>query len=996
MQPAFRVLGDVEVRDPTGRALPLKRRKLRALLAFLIVRAGRPVSSDRIIDALWGERPPPSARANLHSYIRGLREVLARAAPGGGAELSTTTAGYRLDLPAGQCDADLFATLVVDGRAASAEGRYADAVDVLGRALGLWRGRALADLADSGWAVPYAAWLEEARLTALEDREEARFHLGQHTELADRLARLTADHPLRERLWHLYLLVLHRLGRRAEALAAYERARDTLTAEVGAEPGPRLRQLAEQVRADGGAPTRPVPALLPPDVADFTGRTAETADIVAHLTGRGSGLRIAGITGMAGVGKTTLAVHVAHRIAGEFPDGQLYVNLRGAEAGRSDPAEVLGRFLRALGVDSRAVPDTVVERGELYRTLLAGRRVLVLLDNAADAAQVRPLLPGAATCAVVVTGRSRPAALEGARWTDLPVFAPDEATLLLDRVVSDRRVSEQPDDAAAIVRLCGGLPLAIRIAGARLGARGGLPLRHLVGLLRSERHRLDQLSVGDLEVSASLALSYEGLDAGARRLFRRLGRFDVPDFPAWLADAVDGAPAELDALVDAQLLTVAGTDALGQARYRFHDLVRLYARSREEDTARALRDGFGAYLAIAERMAAVVPGICFARVPGAAHRRPMDLQRHGLAATDPAAWFDAERPSLEAVVVQACAEGLDELAFDLAACLEPAADLRGLYADWERLNRHVMAACQRAGNLRGEAVMLRGLIDVTTWAGSDSGTDAMRRQLADATRLLDMFTRLDERAGMSDAAVMKAWALTAQARWEPAIEYASRALGWAEEAGHTGGRARAHVALAVALGESLRVEEALAHLDRALSAARQHGNPRYEATVLQFQGIAYGRIGMDEESEASLNKSLTLSRRYGDRYPEVLSMLTLGRLYLRRGDVRARPTVTAALAVAREYRMAHHTADALGLLGEIDLVAGDIPAAVRHLRESVARWRTRGWLSYQAAALTTLGSALSEVDPVAAREAFEEARQLFERIGDTGRAAELNDLLASV
>jgi tetratricopeptide (TPR) repeat protein len=238
--------------------------------------------------------------------------------------------------------------------------------------------------------------------------------------------------------------------------------------------------------------------------------------------------------------------------------------------------------------------------------------------------------------------------------------------------------------------------------------------------------------------------------------------------------------------------------------------------------------------------------------------------------------------------------------------------------------------------------------------------------------------------------------LTAQAQWEPALEMASRALGWAEESGHLGGRARAHVALAVVLGESLRVEEALAHLDRALSAARQHGNPRYEATVLQFQGIAYGRIGKVEESEASLNKSLTLSRRYGDRYPEVLSLLTLGRLYLRRGDRQARATVTAALAVAREYRMAHHTADALGLLGEIDLAAGDAAGAVRHLRESVALWRTRGWLSYQAAALATLGSALSGLDPAAAREAFEEARQLFQRSGNTGRAAELDQLLASV
>lgn len=986
MQPAFRVLGDIEVRDPQGRAIGVKRRKLRALLALLIVRSGRPISTDQIIDSLWGERPPPSARANLHSHIRGLRDVLVAAVPGATAPLVTTAAGYRLDLPDGQCDADLFTAMTADARAATAAGRHADAFELLTAALGLWRGRALADLGDHTWATPYAAWLEEARLTALEDRALARHHLGHHVELADHLGGLTAEHPLRERLWHLYLLTLHRLGRRAEALAAYERARAALVDQLGVEPGPQLQQLVRQLKAGvPGIGVRPIPALLPPDVGDFTGRQAEIATLERHLTTARNGLRIAGVIGMAGVGKTTLAVHVAHRIAGRFPDGQLFVNLRGQSG-----ADVLGRFLRALGVDARAVPDTAVERGELYRTLLAGRKVLVLLDNAVDAAQIRPLLPGSATCAVMVTSRARPTAVEGARWVDLPVFAPDEATLLLRRVVSDHRVGGQSDDATAIVRLCGGLPLAIRIAGARLTARGGWRLSHLVGLLKDEHKRLDALSAGDLEVSASLALSYEGLDDGARTLFRRLGRFDVTDFPGWLADAVHDGPADadLDALVDAHLLDTAGIDAVGQPRYRFHDLVRLYARTKNEDDG-ALTDGFGAYLAVAERLAADVPGICFARIPGRAQRRPVDFAKHGLATTDPAAWFDAERPNITALVEQACATGHDEVAFDLAACLEPAADLRGIYADWERLNRLVLKACQDKGNLRGEAVMLRGLIDLATWVSGNNGTDAMRRQLADATRLLDMFTRLDERAGMSDAAVMRAWALTAQARFEPAIEAAANGLRWAEETGHVGGRARAHVALAVALGESLRIDEALAHLDRALSAARQHGNARYEATVLQFQGIAYGRIGMVEESEATLNKSLTLSRRYGDRYPEVLTMLVLARLYLQRGDRQARATATAALAVAREYRMAHHIADALGVLGEIDLAAGDTASAVRHLRESVAVWRTRGWLSYQAAALATLGSALSELDPAAARDAYEEARQIFERMGDTRRAAAL-------
>jgi DNA-binding SARP family transcriptional activator len=609
----FHVLGPLEVRAADGAPVLIRRRKQRALLALLIVRAGRPVGVDEVIWRLWGDDPPTSARANVHSYVSDLRRLLGRAAPDALPRPERGAGGYLLNVTTDECDALLFEQLIAAGRRDLADGRTHEAAERLGRALELWRGRVLEDVEPYDWVASFAARLDVARLGALEDQVEARLLLGQHRELAVELAELTARHPLRERLWQHYLVALHGVGRRTDALAAYQQLRETLASELGVEPGPAVRELHRGIQTGEGVlldGTRP-PAMLPPDVADFTGRSDEVNGLVEQLACDGTrpgGLAIVGVTGMAGVGKTTLAVQAAHRVADTYRDGQLYANLRAAE-----PGEVLGRFLRALGVDSRAVPGSLTERAGMYRTLLARRRVLVVLDNAADEAQVRPLLPGSASCSVLITSRSQLTGLESARWIDLDAFAPDEALRLLSRMMRDGRTHSQPADAAEIVRLCASLPLAIRIAGARLTARPGWRLSRLVALLRSERDRLDQLATGDLAVSASLALSYDDLDPPTRRLFRRLGLLDLPDFTAWLADAVHDGPADasLERLLDSHLLTVDRTDHAGQLRYRFHDLVRLYARSKVEEADRsALPMGLGAMLAAAERMTVDVPGPC--------------------------------------------------------------------------------------------------------------------------------------------------------------------------------------------------------------------------------------------------------------------------------------------------------------------------------------------------------------------------------------------------
>ncbi|TQS41916.1 AfsR/SARP family transcriptional regulator [Cryptosporangium phraense] len=1007
---AFRLLGDLEVQAADGRPVAAGRRKQRVLLVMLLLRAGSVIRADEIIDALWDGYPPSSARANLHSYVFGVRHVLDQVAPGGSSRLVTSSAGYRLDVDGAQCDVDVFDALAADGRRALDRGRHREALDHLTRALGLWRGPFLPDLADLGWLVPHAARLAESRLTAVEDRAEACLALGEHAGLVAELAAAAAENRLRERLWVAYIRALQATGQRTEALAAYETIRAALADELGVDPGRALQGLYAQLLDEPAPPEHRPPALLPPAVADFTGRTEEVRRLRKALSPHTppAGLTVLGITGMAGVGKTTLAVHVAHSAAPAYPDGRLFANLAGAGPNPVPAADVLARFLRALGVPSPAVPPDPDERAELYRTLLDGRRVLVVLDNAASEAQVRPLLPGTAGCTVLLTSRVRLSGLEGARWSELDVLGEEDGVHMLARIVNDARVDDDGTantEAADVVHLCGGLPLAVRIAGARLTSRPSWTLARLVALLRDEKRRLDRLDIGDLQVRASLALSEDALRPSARRLFRALATVDGPDLPGWLAtvlsdESPERASRDLDDLVDAHVLTAVGTDAAGPARYRFHDLVRLYARDAgtADSADTVLRTAAGGWLAVAEQLEPGLPGPCYAPLPGPAYRPDVSAVLDDLAGIEPLDWFDAEQAGARAVIRQACAAGLHEVAFDLAQRLEKYFDVRGMYAEWAATNRLVLAACRRAGNRRGEAVMLRGLVDVETWIAEDQSREAMAGSLADALALQEKFVALGELGGAADAAGMYSWGLTAAGRRDEGIAAAEQALAWATEVGHLGGQARAHVALALAYRESVQLAEAVDHLQRALERARELGNPRWIATVLQFLGIGYSEYGLLDEGEAFLTESLAISERHQDSYTSALTRIGLARLHLRRGDAEARPSAEAALALAREHRMTHHMADALGILGEIALNEGRPAEAAEYLRESVALWRTRGWPRFQAAALVLLGRALNDPalnEPAAAAEAWREAHALFVTAGDAEGAATAAQLLES-
>ncbi|MGV9244408.1 BTAD domain-containing putative transcriptional regulator [Streptomyces sp. NPDC003710] len=581
----FGVLGPVRAwrgEEPLATGSPQQR----ALLAALLLREGRTATASELIDALWGDDPPPRALAAVRTYASRLRKVLSSGV------LVSESGGYALRLPdARSLDLAAAQELTAEAEKAKNSGELCHARRLLNEALALWDGEPLANI-PGPYAETQRTRLEEWRLQLLETRLDMDLEQGCHAEAVSELTALTAAHPLRERLRELLMLALYRSGRQAEALAVYADTRRLLADELGVDPRPGLKDLQQRIlQADPGlaepsapapepaaAPVRP--AQLPATVPDFTGRTAfvqELGNVLASAEGRV--MAVSALAGIGGVGKTTLAVHVAHQARGSFPDGQLYVDLQGAGPRAAEPETVLGSFLRALGTADSAIPDSLEERAALYRSVLDGRRVLVLLDNAKDAAQVRPLLPGTEGCAALVTSRVRMVDLAGAHLVDLDVMSPDEALSLFTKIVGEERVASEREAALDVVAACGFLPLAIRIAASRLAARRTWTVSVLAAKLADERRRLDELQAGDLAVKATFELGYGQLEPAQARAFRLLGLADGPDMSLAAAAAVLDLPVDetedlLESLVDTSLL-----ESAAPGRYRYHDLVRLYARA---------------------------------------------------------------------------------------------------------------------------------------------------------------------------------------------------------------------------------------------------------------------------------------------------------------------------------------------------------------------------------------------------------------------------------
>ena len=730
----FRILGPVEVWTGQDWA-KIGAGKQRSVLATLLLRPGEVVSTDALIDQVWPDKPPARAANLVSVYVHHLRRLIGDAE---GLVLVTRAPGYQVVPGPGELDADRFAALVREGRQALASGAPDRAVELLDEAVGLWRGRALADVPATPLVAAEADRLEESRIEALELRAEASLACGRPAEVVPEVRRLLADNPLQEKLWALLIRALYGAGRQAEALEVYEQARNTISDELGVDPGAELRQLYHQIlNADDDQPAiplapadrgpvlapAPVPAQLPADIPDFTGRSEQVDQLRELLTGAGGedspgAVRVVLVVGSGGLGKSALAVHAAHLLASQFADGQLYANLRGATQ-PADPAEVLGRFLRDLGMDGHRIPLGEEERAAQFRTRLAGKQVLIVLDDARDAAQVMPLLPGSASCAVLVTTRNWLPELVGSAALDLEVLSPDEGRELFTRVVGAKRVAAEPAAADEVLAACVGLPLAIRIAGAWLATRSAWSVRTFADRLADERRRLDELRVGNLAVRASFEVSFASLrreaadGAGPAGAFRLLGLWTgpwirLPAASALLGESEVATGDALDALVDAHLLESPEPD-----RYGFHDLLRVYAadRARTQETEQRRDDAVTRlltwYLHTAEAAAAVISPQ-HTRVPlelpdGAV--RPL----HFTTLEEAIAWCEMERAGLMAATRLAAASGLHEIAWKLPAAAMSFYYRRSHWGDWVAAHQTGLDSARALGDRGAQAWMLNNL-----------------------------------------------------------------------------------------------------------------------------------------------------------------------------------------------------------------------------------------------------------------------------------------------
>lgn len=597
----FGILGPFQVNDGVRDLTPTAP-KLRGVLAMLVIRNRRLVRITELVDELWGEMPPASALSTLQTYIYKLRKILA--VHGADAEqiLQTRPYGYQVAVPDTDVDLLQFERLADAGRAALAEDPPL-AARTLAEALSLWRGPALADVPTGDVLSAYITRLEEARVRALEWRIEADLQLGQHDRLIGELTALAAIHPMHEGFHAKLMLAMHRSGRRGEALEHYQRLRRGFVDELGLEPSPPLQSLQRSILASDPAldlavgvltatlpPAFSPPAQLPSDISDFVGR-AELLERLQRRLAAGNethtAVPLVAITGMPGVGKSVLAVHLAHRVRTSFPDGQLFVSLRRSTGEPISASECLEGILRAIGVARHDVPASLEQRSNLFRTRTADRDLLIVLDDALSAAQVSPLLPGSPRCAAIVTSRFGLHGLAGAQVVELDPLAVDEGVQLLATMVGWRRIERERHAAESIVRLCGSLPLALRSAGARLAAARGWPLGKLVEHLSAPYRRLDELRFADLDVRARYDSSYSCLAEPEKNACRLLALWPAANFTsrqvsALLGSSVEATEGVLMRLVEQHFLRMQAQEPAGEIRFAFHELAFIYARERVE------------------------------------------------------------------------------------------------------------------------------------------------------------------------------------------------------------------------------------------------------------------------------------------------------------------------------------------------------------------------------------------------------------------------------
>ncbi len=944
----------------------------RTLLAVLLLHPNEVVPVERLAEALWGADPPSTMRAQVHSCVSRLRRAL-RAAGVAGGVVATDPAGYLARVDADDLDALVFARHVVAGRAAADAGELDAARDRLRAALALWRGPALAGI--SGRQVEIgAAGLEEQRSAALEDCIDVELRLGLAHELLAELTDVVERFPLRERLRGQLMVALYRVGRQADALTVYRQGRDVLAEELGLEPGPELQGLHQRIlsrddtlfvrrrgspaagSADAPAGSADAPAVapipprhcLPRDIVDFTGREATVARLLSLVSEDPTSSRAAPtievIDGMAGAGKTSLAVHVAHLAAPGYPDAQLFIDLHGhSDRAPVEPATALDALLRQLGVPADRIPERPDERVAAWRAELGARRAIVVFDNAADSAQVMPLLPGGSRTLTLVTSRRRLSGLDGVHHTSLDVLDPVEAVWLLDRVAGER-VAAEPEAAAEVARLCGYLPLALRLAAARLVHRPSWTVTNLAD--RLHRAGPSELAIEGRTVSAAFALSYQQLGGTAQRVFRLLGLHPPHSFDTYAAAAVADLDPEttrevLEDLVDAHLLETPSAH-----RYRLHDLLHEYARelAGSADVEAPLVRMIDHYLHSAARATSLLEP-AYAResldLPDAPGWLP-ELAGEEEALT----WLERERPNL-------------------VACTRLAADL-----GWSR------TVCQLA---RAMWVYL--------WLLGYTAELVETHMLA-----LTAAEALGDEAAIATAHNYLASGYQRQGRWGEATTHLHHALDARRRLGDLAGQVATLGNLGLAYRTQGRYAEAVEYIQQELTLARILG-PDALSRPMANLGSVYMLLGRYADAFEHHRWHLNLSRQAGDRYQQAIGLGDIGAVHLRLRHL----TVAVAL-LKRAWQMKsevgnrYGAAETLSDLGSAYRGLGRYAEAIDCQRQALELMRTVGDVAGECQILNDLGATLSAAgDPVEARELHDLALRQALRVDHRYQQARAHD-----
>ncbi|MGC4746846.1 AfsR/SARP family transcriptional regulator [Micromonospora sp. DT201] len=979
----FRVLGPLEV-VADGQRLDLGGHRQQIVLASLALEPRHVVSVGRLVTAVYGARLPSSARAQVQICVSALRRLLA--ANGLPAAIVTRYQGYALEVHEEHVDHQVYESIL--GRAGRAAGKE-QAVSCYREALRMWRGVALEGL-ESEPLRAAADRLAERRLMTIEECIDLELQLGRHRDLIAELSGLVAAHPLRERVRGQLMLALYRSGRQAEALECYRSARRALIDELGLEPSDSLQRLERSILSSDAALSVPpagdvievgapsigkpgtdvtstmlmpveavqpvlagvvVPSMLPTDIADFTGRSQQIEEIQLHLANAAESpaqfaVPVVVVAGKPGIGKTTLCVHVSHRLSWRYPGGQLFADLHGGASRQASPTQILERFLRTLGVPGSAIPEGLDERAEVYRGLLADRRILVVLDNAASEAQVLPLMPGNPSAAVLITSRRRLAGLPGATHIGLDVFDPQQSVELLSRIVGEVRVQAEAGAADEIAELCGQLPLALRIAGARLSARPHWTVEELTSRLENESRRLDELKHGALGIRVSISDTYDNLEPDARRLFRRLALLDFPVFAGWAGAALLDQPLVdaqdlLDELVDAHLVEIAGTEGGSRTQYRFHDLIKVFARERlaAEETATernaALARVLGALLYLAEQAHHRLHGVDSQQVHSSARRWPIAPKTVEWHIREPMSWFERERQTLVAAVRQAAKVGLVELCWDLAFTSVTLFESRLYLSDWRDTHRVALAVCRAAADLRGQAVMQysTGSLGIV-----ERRFDGARRSLEQADRL---FQQIDAEQGAALVGLHIAYLDRIAGNFDEASRRYELALKVLHQAGDLAAAAYVLHNMAQVALERGEPDSARNMLPQALKFSRQARSRRIEAQVLHRLGDAHLQAGDPAAAVTAFGEALAAVQALGDPIGEAYAMHGLGVAHLRVGDhTEARAALNDArlLAANSGERLIGGRVELS--LGELALASGQPPQAVTHLRQSLSLFRS--------------------------------------------------------